>query len=226
MTSLSTTDIIQLLEEQKRQNVNTELLHLYNPKNDGTGNKNLDEFPLVYDSKSYKFVVYIKEYKSKLGSNIVIIEKYDKHCLSYAPQYILGHYLMGDTSVNRYYQEFQQKLGSIGQASASFSLGNMVTPNLDYTMWIRSEDLQLNRIFVGQVYLAVSQMRQLISQSPYRAHQILGFNDVTTPSSFETLVNLENAAQFFDFIPFLRNPQKVLEKDMVYITEKIVYCKN
>lgn len=227
MISLSKCDILKLHEAQKHQNVNTHLLHLYNPQNIGNKkNRDLEEFPLVYDSKLYKFITYVKEYKSKLGSNVAIIEKFDKHFLSCSPQYVLGHYLMGDTGVNRYYQEFQTKLGDISHISGSFALGNMLTPNLDYTMWIRSEDLQLHRIFVGQVFLTVSQMRQLISQSPYRKHQILGFSDVTTPSNFEKLVNEENAAQFFDFIPFLRNHSKtVLEKDMVYITEKIVYCK-
>ncbi|KAF7682663.1 hypothetical protein TCON_2119 [Astathelohania contejeani] len=224
MNRLSSTDIFKLLEEQKRQNINTHLIYLCNRKDIGT---DLEEFPLVYDTKVYKFIVYINEYQPKLGSSIAIIESshYNKQCLSFAPQYILDHYLMGNDNINKYYYQFQQKLGDSDGRETIFALGNMVTPNLDYTMWIREEDLQLTRIFVGQVSLTVSQMRQLINQSPYRLHQLKGFNDVTTPVQFQELINMKDAAQLFDFIPFLRSPH-ILEKAMVYITQKIIYCEN
>lgn len=224
-----TSNLLHLIELKKIENTNNQLLRLYKSvQNNNNNDNNLDELPLIYDTKNYKFLIYINVYIPSLNSEIVILESTHKNkkLINFSPQYILKQYLTGTNNYannnTNMYDQFKKRLGK--EEETVFTLANMVTPNLDYTMWIRYNDLQLEGILKSVIYLTVAQMRTFISQSPYKNHQSKGISDVTTPQDFETLVNMENAAQFFDFVPFLQH-LNILKTNRVYVTYKIKLCQ-
>lgn len=186
--------------------------------------------PVKHIETHYLFEVNMWVLKQKQNS------KYLTHSLNIAdsPQNILWRYLLnGDKDVDAS-MTYKALCKLLGVTDATSYLADLVTPNINKSMWVSPQDLELIGFHVAPVYLTLVDMYRIIASSPCIIHSKSTHDTVIdTPDAFMQIINHKQEAVSNHF--YLQQPmsylnlinminQDHLDPNSFYVIKSIELC--